>query len=165
MATGTTPDTHTDLIPTIDRPALTVTQPDKIASLLEVLGTIDQMSERLGEDRSGDLGGGGGGKATGGKSGSQAKLPSPRDLAIANLPVAAVMQEKLTKKIEQEVHKLQRQIRTNPSASTPGSAHKLNKLFAKIRRLNSLLGEILEASFDVLRRIFIRVFIDEQPIL
>lgn len=165
MVSGITTDKPTELLTTIDRPSLTVTQPDTIASLLDVLGTIDHMSERLGEDRSGDLGGGGGGKATGGKGGTQAKLPSPRDQAIANLPTTAVMQEKLTKIIRQEVRKLNRQIRSIPSSSTPGSAHKLNMLFARIRRLNSLFAEILEASFDVLRRLFIRVFIDEQPIL
>ncbi len=33
------------------------------------------------------------------------------------------------------------------------------------RRLNALIRDILEASMEVLKRFFVRVFIDQQPIL
>ncbi len=161
---GNTPNTQNEIMHTAERPALTVTQPDKIASLLDTLTLIDQMSERIGEDRSGDLGGGGQ-AGTGTQGGTQKKLPSPREQAIAGLPPQNVMQEKLSKKIVEEVRVLQRQVRHIHATGKPGAAFKLNKLYARIRRLNGLLHELLEASLDVLRRLFIRVFVDEQPVL
>lgn len=164
MASGNTPDQHTEMIPTVERPALTVTQPDKIANLLDTLNLIDAMSERMGEDRSGDLGGAGG-QMGGAVQARQQKQISPRDQAIANLPAQEVMQGKLVKNIEEEVGKLRHQIRSIPATGKPGSAYKLNKLYARIRRLNGLLAELFDASYEVLRRLFIRVFIDEQPIL
>ena len=155
---------QTEIMHTAEKPALTVTQPDKIASLLDTLTLIDQMSERIGEDRSGDLGGGGQ-AGTGTHGGAQQKLPSLREQAIAHLPPQKVMQEKLSKKIVEEVRVLRRQIHQIPASGKPGAAFKLNKLYARIRRLNGLLHELAEAAYEVLRRLFIRVFIDEQPVL
>jgi hypothetical protein len=154
---------HTDIVPTAERQVLTVTQPEKIAGLLDTLNIIDQMSERISEDRSGDLGGGG----TGGtqRKGQKTKQTSPRDQAIANLPPEKEMQEKLSRKIITEVRQLRRQIRSIPATGKPGAAFKLNKLYARIRRLNGLLAELFEASYEVLRRLFIRVFVDEQSVL
>ena len=40
-----------------------------------------------------------------------------------------------------------------------------NKFNKRIRRLNSLIAEILEASYEVLKRLFIRVFIDKQSVI
>ena len=158
MGSGNIPNMHTEKMPTVERQVLTVTQPDKIASLLDTLNIIDQMSERISEDRSGDMGGGGSAGAQ--QKGQKAKQVSPRDQAIANLPPQNVMQEKLSAKIIVEVRQLRRQIRSIPATGKPGAAFRLNRLYARIRRLNGLLSELFEASYEVLRRLFIRVFVD-----
>lgn len=164
MTSGNTPQKHTEIAPAAPRPVLTVTQPATISSLLDTLNLIDQMSERVAEDRSGDMGAAGGGQQ--GTAGTGAtKGASPRDQVIAALPVQQVMQRKLVEKIHAEVRHLRREIRSIPASGTPGAAFRLNKLYARIRMLNRLLGTILEASLDVVKRLFIRVFIDEQPIL
>ena len=150
----------------IETGKLIVRQPGKLQELTNLLETFENLnarvSERTGEDRSGDLGGAGSG-ATAGQQGTQ--RTSARDLAIKNIPVAAIMKEKLTKHIHAEAKNLEKLARRVSRSSAPGSAHKLNELYAKIRRLNSLIQEILEASIEVLKRLFIRVFIDQQPIL
>ncbi|MDD5623780.1 MAG: hypothetical protein PHI23_03665, partial [Candidatus Peribacteraceae bacterium] len=90
---------------------------------------------------------------------------SPREQAILNLPSPEAMQTKLRQKIHMEVKQLHKQIHSISRVSKPGNAFKLNLLYARIRRLNGLLAELVEASFEVLKRLFVRVFIDEQPIL
>lgn len=159
---GNTPDRHIESAPLAQKPVLTVTQPEKIGSLLDTLNLIDQMSERIGEDRSGDMGGKGGQMQTG-TAGT--RTVSPRDQAIAALPGEQVMQTKLAEKIHAEVGSLRKQIRSIPGSSHPGAAYRLNKLYARIRLLNRLLATLFESSLDVIKRLFIRVFIDEQPIL
>ena len=159
---GNTPDRHIESAPLAPKPVLTVTQPEKIGSLLDTLNLIDQMSERIGENKSGDLGGSGGQMQTG-TAGT--RTVSPRDQAIAHLPDEQVMQKKLREKIRSEVGVLRAQIRSIPASSHPGAAYRLNRLYARIRMLNRLLATLLESSFDVIKRLFIRVFIDEQPIL
>ena len=145
---------------------LIVRQPGKLKELNNLLETFENLnarvSERTGEDASHDLGGAGAG-ATGGTQGTQGT--SARDQAIKNIPVATVMKQKLTQHVRQETRKLEKLARAVARSSAPGSAHKLNALYAKIRRLNSVIREILDASLEVLQRFFIRVFIDQQPIL
>lgn len=145
---------------------LIVRQPGKLQELTNLLETFENLntrvSERTGEDRSGDLGGAGAG-ATGGQQGTQGV--TARDLAIQNVPVPGIMQKKLTQHIRAETRKLERLAQQVSRSTAPGSAHKLNELYAKIRRLNSLVYDILEASMEVLKRFFVRVFIDNQPIL
>jgi len=139
--------------------ALVVAQPQKLEGLLETIDLLERVSERIGEDRSGDLGAAGGT----GKSGSAQAGQSARDKAIANLPVPEMMRKQLTKHIEKEVKVLQREVRRAARRiSKPGSAYKQNELYAQIRRLNALLAHILEASIEVLERLFIRIFIDKQ---
>ena len=144
---------------------LVVKQPAKMAELNKLLETFENLnarvSERSGEDASHDLGGAGTG--TGGQQSGQ--QISPRDLAIRNMPAQAVLQKKLTRHIRAETRKLEQLARAAARSSQPGAAFTLNELYAKIRRLNSLFSEILQASVDVLRRLFVRVFIDNQPIL
>lgn len=151
----------------IETARLIVRQPGKLQELTNLLETFENLnmrvSERTGEDRSGDLGGAGVGAATGGQQGTQGT--TARDLAIKNIPIAAIMQKKLTQHIQQETRRLEKLARTVSRSSAPGSAHKLNELYAKIRRLNALIHDILQASIDVLKRFFVRVFIDQQPIL
>ncbi len=88
-----------------------------------------------------------------------------RDQAIANLPVPVVMQQKLHTHIEEEIKELRKQASKITDLRKPGAANHFNQLHAKIHRLNSLLAGLFEASIDVIKRIFIRVFIDKQPIL
>ncbi|NOS67721.1 MAG: hypothetical protein HOO67_05155 [Candidatus Peribacteraceae bacterium] len=150
----------------IETGRLIVRQPGKLQELTNLLETFENLnarvSERTGEDRSGDMGGAGAG-ATGGQQGTQGA--TARDLAIKNIPVAQIMQKKLAQHIQQEAHKLEKLARKVSRSSAPGSAHKLNELYSKIRRLNALIHDILEASLEVLKRFFVRVFIDNQPIL
>lgn len=166
-ALSSSADTGMSRTASIETARLTVRQPAKMAELNKLLETFENLnarvSERTAEDASHDLGGAG---ATAGATGQQgAQGVSARDLSIRKIPAAAVIQERLTRHIRQETRKLERLARRAAGSSAPGSAHTLNALYAKIRRLNSLISEILSASLDVLRRLFIRVFIDQQPIL
>lgn len=141
---------------------LVVAQPEKFEGLLETISLMDKVSERMGEDRSGDLGGGGGGQ-TSGKGDDDGT--STRAQAIAALPDTPQMRKELGQYIQKEIKDLRKQVRRKAfRASKPGSAHRLNELYSKIRRLNSLLAELLDTSVDVIKRLFIRVFIDKQSI-
>ncbi len=148
---------------------LIVSQPAKLQELNNILQTFEsfnaRVSERTGEDRSGDMGGGGG-QMTGGSGQGDDTQVSPRDAAIARMPTEAkVLQKELSSHIRKETRKLERLAERVSRSTAPGSAHKLNVIYGKIRRLNSLVSELLESSLDVLKRLFIRVFIDKQPIL
>jgi hypothetical protein len=146
---------------------LRVTQPAKmevIGNILSVLDTIEsvpqKVSEMTGEDRSNDMGGGG--MATR----SQQSQMSPRDQAIAAMPAEApVLREKLKEHIEDEIKLLRKAAHHHKKTSAPGGAYKLNELYARIRKLNTLLSSLVEASMDVLRKFYIRVFVDRQAIL
>jgi len=148
---------------TPERPthALTVVQPKKLEGLLDTINLLNEVTERIGEDRSGDLGGGGMAGATQGQQGQ-----SWRDQAIAHLPETAAMQKQLTDHIQTEVRGLRREARRLSHRTTKkGVAHKLTELYARIRRLNGLLTELLETSVDVIRRLYIRIFVDKQAVL
>lgn len=144
-----------------------VAQPQKLPHLegmVTLLEEIDRISETMGEDRSGDWSGsgatGGGMMQAGGQTGT-----SPRDQAIAALPMPNVMKRHLEAHIVREMKTLRRDIRRITRVRTPGAAYKLNELYTRLRRLHGLLHDILEASFEVLRRLFIKVFVDKQPII
>lgn len=140
---------------------LVVAQPEKFEGLLETISLMDKISERMGEDKSGDLGGGGSSTSKGDDDDSV----SARAQAIANLPDTPQMRKELGVYIQKEIKVLRKEVRRKAfRASKPGSAYKLNDLYSKIRRLNSLLAELMETSVDVLKRIFIRVLIDKQSI-
>lgn len=149
----------------IERSRLIVAQPKQLKELGQLLDTIEGLSQRVsegtGEDRSGDMG------AAGSMVGTAAGATgvSPRDQAIARIPVQAVMQKKLEEHIRAEVKKLNREAKRLARQANPGAAYALNNLYARIRRLNSLIAEILEASYEVLKRLFIRVFIDKQSVI
>ena len=153
-------------IHSVETKRLIVGQPAKMVELNKLLDTFDNLSARVGErtseDSSGDLGGAGAG-ATAGQQGAQGK--SARDLAIQKIPMPEIMQQKLALHIRQETRRLERLARQAARRTGPGSAHQLNAVYAKIRRLHALVYEILDASLEVLKRLFVRVFIDQQPIL
>ncbi len=160
------PEKGLTTIRSIESSKLVVRQPAKLAELTSLLETFDNLSQRVsettGEDRSSDMGGGGGtaGAGTGGQTGQTA-----RDIAIGKIPEPVLMRKQLESHIEKEMHTLEREAKAIMGSSVPGSAHKLNEIYARIRRLNALLNQIIEASLDLLRRLYIRVFIDSQPIL
>lgn len=145
-----------------------VSQPVKIESHLGAqldtfLAGINRISETA-PGGPGEQGGGSGTQTTGGTQGS-GPVVSARDQAIAALPIPIIMQKELEKHIRTEVKKLRREAQRIARMNKPGAAYKLNMLYKRIRGLNALLAEMLEASYDVLKRLFIRVFIDRQPIL
>lgn len=167
---GNSLPSSTDRISTsqsVETARLIVRQPEKLQELTNLLETFENLnarvSERTGEDRSGDLGGAGAGSAAGGQNGTY--VSSARDLAVQNIPAATVMHNKLERHIRQETRSLEKLARAVSRSSAPGSAHKLNELYAKIRRLHALMHDILDASIEILKKLFIRVFIDQQPIL
>ncbi|MBI5794473.1 hypothetical protein HZA87_05360 [Candidatus Uhrbacteria bacterium] len=123
---------------------------------------MGHISEGTGEDKSamGDAGGGAI-VATGGTTAAV----SARDRAIANLPSPKVMQKQLEMHIREEVKKLRKQAHHIAKLREPGSAYHLSKLYARMRQFNTLLSGLFDAGADVIRRFFIRVFIDRQPIL
>ena len=137
-------------------------QPELQPFVDQLLLEVGNISETMQEDRSGDLGASGGGTQA---QGAQQTAQSRRAQLIANPPAPAVIQQELKKHIAKEIKQLSRKAKTLARANHPGAAFSLNEIYAKIRRLNSLLAEILEASYDVLKRLFIKVFVDNQPIL
>ncbi|MDA1209195.1 MAG: hypothetical protein O2904_04165 [bacterium] len=161
---STTPESQNSMESSVEQPMnLIVRQPQKLEGLLETLALIDRVSEKVGEDHSGDLGSGGSGGTQGDDDDIQQSL---RQKAIENLPEEKAMQRDLKKHLEKEVHALQKIIsKSSLKSNKPGTAHQLNTLYARIRRLNGLLAEILEAGFDMVKRLYIRIFIDKQTVI
>lgn len=143
--------------------ALIVEQPQKLENLIDTINLLGNISERMGEDKSSDMGRGGTSKKD---NKSDTGGSSTRSQAIKNIPTEKIVRKELAKHIEKEVKVLRKQVRlATGRISKPGNAHKLNELYSRIRRLNTLLANMFEASYDVVKRLFIRVFIDKQPIL
>ncbi|PIR53067.1 hypothetical protein COU76_02995 [Candidatus Peregrinibacteria bacterium CG10_big_fil_rev_8_21_14_0_10_49_10] len=143
-------------------PTLIVSQPKKLEGLLETLMLLDKVSETVGEDRSGDMGSTGGT----GRGDDDATHVSLRELAIAHLPSETTMKRRLTVHIDREVKKLQKEVkRATRRIAKPGSAHKVNALYARIRRLNALLADLLEASQEILKRLYVKIFVDKQTVI
>lgn len=142
-----------------------VSQPLTISGQLQEfingLETISEVSSgRAGEDLPGQSSGAGGALATSG----QTSGVSPRDQAIANLPAPAIMQREIAKHIKVEIKKLRKEARRVARVSQPGGAYHLVQVYSKIHRLNALMKELLETSLEVLKRLYVRIFVDRQPI-
>lgn len=166
MATLNTPKSGPESVSSsAESKALRVVQPKQLAELGQILETIDalsmRVSEQQGEDRSSDMGGAGGAMAT---SGGRSTGTSARDEAIARMPPMPIVRKKLEQHIHQEIKDLKRKANA-ASLSKAGSAHSLNELYSRIRRLQSLLSEMLQAGADIIKRLYVRVFVDKQPIL
>lgn len=146
-----------------------VSQPVKIESALgEQLGQFLEGINRVSEVASsgaGEQGGTGQTQTSGGAVQTQSSTMTARQQAIAAIPAQPVMQKELEKHIRAEVKNLRKQAQQIARMNKPGAAYHLNILYRRIRHLNSLLSEILSASYDVLKKLFIRVFIDRQAIL
>lgn len=140
---------------------LIVAQPEKLGNLLDAIenltGPRETPTEKQGENGSGTLSP----AATGATA--QTAL-SQRDHAIASLPPQEKMQKVLRTHIHTEIRRLRREA-SRLTASRPGTAHRINQIYANIRKLNKLLQELFHASYETLKHFFIRVFIDRQPIL
>ena len=145
------------LQPRKSEPVLSTLDVKEVLETLDAIDSITQrVSERTGEDRS---------VGPAGSGASAVRGPSPRDLAIANLPVPVIMQKRLEKHIRHEIKQLNKEAKRVSRMSKPGAAYYLNELYGKIRRLNSLLHELFESSVELMKRLYIRVFIDKQPII
>ncbi len=145
--------------------ALIVRQPEKIKSLLVVLGDIERISERVTEDASQDLGAAGGGAAQQGGQGQGGSQITLRQKAIQNLPTTSVMREKLVKHLQREVRHLEREARNISRTAAKGSAFVLTQMYAKIRKVQSLITEVLEAVAELVERLYVRLFIDHQQLV
>ncbi len=158
-------------------PSLTVAAPETASAPLKVmqpsvanvdlavfLDGLGQITENANDKPSGDWSGTAGTGGVVATTGQAQTGMSARDQAIANLPIPVVMQKQLEEHIREEVKKLRNQAKSIAAMSRPGGAYKLNQLYARIRHLNAILASLFEASVEVVKRIFIRVFIDKQSI-
>lgn len=165
MATSSsTPEVGLTTLRSVETSRLIVSQPAKLKELTNMLEMFENINarvgERAGEGNSGDLGGGGGGQQ--GAAGQQA---STRDQAIKKIPKPEAMRSRLENHVRSEMRSLEKLAHATADERKPGSACKLNEIYARIRRLNSLLTEILNASAEILQRLFVRVFIDRQSVI
>ncbi len=145
--------------------ALVVFQPQKLGEVVDLINLMGSISERMGEDRSSDVGGSGGSAAAAtGQSGQGSAAATAREVALANLPVPSVMQKKLVIHVKKQIRNAEREARILAKSNKRGSAHALSEAYKKIRRLSHLVQEVLAASADVIRRFFIAIFIDNQPV-
>lgn len=164
MAAVVSTEQAKESLQTIERAPLLVNQPQKLESLIDTLNLIDKISEKIGEDHSGDWSGGSRQSGSRQSDDQQAQI-SARAKAIANLPTPAKMQQRLKKQIRKEAKEIHQEIRQVTNLRKPGAAFRLNKLYSKLRKLNNLLQEILHSSYEVIKRLYIHSFIDEQPLL
>ena len=141
-----------------ERQVIAVAQPQKLENLLDTIELLNTVSERIGESKSGDLGSGSGNARKGAVS-----QQSWREQAIAALPETPIMQQQLEQHIRTEIKTLRKEMRSTAKHVTkPGGAHKLNSLYARIRRLNGILQQLFSASVEAIKRLYIRVFVDKQ---
>lgn len=138
-----------------------VFQPQKLKEVVGIIDLMGTVASRVREDNSGDMGAGGssGGTAQG------ATGTSARDEAIAKAPPVPIMQQKLIKHLEQEVHVIQKTVRSLSRSNKPGTAFMLTELYKKLRRLTSLISNILHASAEVIKRLYVSAFIDRQALV
>ena len=144
---------------------LTVQQPPKmrdVMQLLQDLEAIGRISEAVSEDRSGDLGSGGTGSTGASAAGGKISL---RDQAIAKLPSTSVMRTRLTSHLQSEVRQLERRAKKLARSSREGGAFLLNELYARIRKIQALMGELVELAAEVVQRLYVRLFIDHQQLV
>ncbi len=147
-----------------------VSQPSKVPAeaMQAILAEVNDIIGESGASKPGEQWSGASGTqqvATTGSTQAATQTSSWRDQAIAAIPAPQVLQKQLTVHIAQEITDLRKQASKITDLRKPGAAHRFNELQSKIHRLNNLLSALFEASVEVLRRIFIKVFIDKQPIL
>ncbi len=156
------PDKGPVSAPSIETKALIVSQPKRLEGILQEIGNL--QTETISETSAGGPSNSWSGSDDGAKP-VRAAGPSPRDQAIARIPAEPILRTTLRTHIEKEIVSLRTEARRIVRISRPGHAYQLNEIYAKIRRLNALLTELLTAMGDMVKRIYIRVFIDRQPVL
>jgi len=144
---------------------LTVKQPPQLRSLLMVLADLEKITERVSEDRSTDPAGGGAGTGGAGEGHGATAQRSLRAASIQALPPYPVMKRRLIAHLEKEMRRLEREARRIARMTRKGSAHLLTQLYARIRKIQSLIVELVEATTEVIRRLYIRLFIDHQQLI
>jgi hypothetical protein len=143
--------------------SISVLQPSKAEGLAMLVAEINDLpGETTTEDATSDWSSSSTGSAMTAQGAQQGS--SARDQAIANVPPPAQMQKQLEAHIRSEVKELRKQTKLIIRSRKPGSAYALAQMYAKIRHLNALLADLLEASYDVLKRLFVKVFVDKQAI-
>lgn len=138
-----------------------VFQPQKLKEVVEIIDLMGNVALRVREDSSSDMGGAG----TGGGKTQQKSGTSARDEAIAKAPPVEIMQKKLIVHLRQEIASIERQARRAAHSNDRGAAWLLTELYRKVRRMTSLMTEIIHASAEMIRRFYISVFIDQQPLV
>jgi hypothetical protein len=149
--------------PAPERPSATV-QPGKAEKMQALLLEVNDIISESTPTKPGEQWSGGGTQTTATGTAAASGM-SWRDQAIAAIPSPQAMQKQLEGHIQEEIKTLRKQASKITDLRKPGAAHRFNELHSKIHRLNALLAGLFEASVDVLKRIFIRVFIDKQAIL
>lgn len=151
----------TSLTASADAPSA-VFQPPRLKDVIEVIDLMSTVASRVREDKSSDLPAAAG---AGSGRGSSQTGTSTRDDAIAAVPATVVMQKKLVEHLEKEITRVEKQARALSRSNSRGSAHALAELYKKIRRLTSIISDILEASAEMIKRFYVSVFIDHQPLV
>jgi len=138
---------------------LTVHQPEKMKDLLTLLEILEGVTEQVKGPQPAGAG------AQIGDDDQSVSVPTARQAALANLPAASVMQQRLVRSLEREVQDLQRQARRAARSFRRGSAYLLNELYARIRKIQAMIAEILSAAQETIERLYVRLFVDGQPIV
>jgi len=150
-----------DIIKVTEVAPAVVFQPQKLKEIVEVVDLMGTVAARIREDTPSDTPG-----ASGSGSGAQQKSgTSARDEAIAKAPPVAIMQKKLVEHLEREVKTIEKQANALKMSNARGSGFLLSELYRKIRRLRSVIGDILHASAEMVKRFYVSVFIDHQPLV
>lgn len=139
---------------------------DELQGFLDQLGSISETAPaRAGENLPAASGGQQAAASTG-QAGQAQPARSWRDDAIAQMPQDdRVLQREIAKHIQTEVKKLRKEARKIARVSGAGNAYHLNILYSKIHRMSAMLASLLEAGTDMLKKLYIRIFVDKQPIL
>lgn len=152
-----------DISKVADTAPAIVFQPQKLKDVMDVVDLMGTVAARIRDESPAGIPMGGGGGS--GQTSGQTTGTSTRDDAIAKIPTIAVMQQKLIANLEHEVKTIEKQAKTFKHSQTAGSGFHLNELYRKIRRLRSLIGELISASAEMIKRFYISVFIDRQPLV
>jgi hypothetical protein len=137
-----------------------VFQPTKLNEVMEMINFMGNISEKVTEHHA--LFTGSSGASTGDQ---KSQGSSQRDQILQKLPPTAQMQKKLVKHIDAEIASLEKKAKRITRMKRRGWAFELTLVIAHIHRLAAIAREIMRASLEVVRRFYILVFIDHQPLV
>jgi hypothetical protein len=139
---------------------LSVRQPPQVKDLINLLEMLEGVTERVTASKGASSIG-----QVGAQGGEDDHRESARYQALANLPDTPLMQKRLVSSLEREVTILKRQARKAAFRLKRGGAFVLNNIYAKIRKIKAMIAEILSATREVVERLYVRLFVDGQPIV